>query len=740
MKKFLTGAGVASLLLLCTAAAWQVRELVLTGDADAGGHQIANLGTPTNASNAATMGWVTNNFLGTNFSSTTNVFLPVAARGATNGVASLGTNGLVPTNQLPPLAPAISLTPGPNGLSPASSPLAAAGLAGLTIDIFTGPGGQNFGVTVDRLNRIWTASFNTDAIKVFSKNGLWITYFSNPSATGRAFDAHDAFGSVFTSHYEAGKVTRWNYDFTVAATIDVGGSPQRMFSDQRFLYVVCSENPGTTVNDGNGNTQSTLYKIDPATNEVVDDIEVGFGAYGGAWVPGTKWAVVSNSGNSSHSLMRIDLDTFEVDAEWVIPDTDAQPMDVSVMGEVVGAACMNGQGTGYVVLYNVRTGALVGQFEGGFMVNAAGTTTAEKGYPYTLWNDGAHWFMNSFRVISGGENVANLSLHAADGTWLDTFYAGANHIRDGIFDGRFSWIVRAGTHPALLRLAPPVSPGDQATGVQFFKPEGSTETFDFRFGDALFVDLSSATGDITPTISSPVAGHVYRLTIKQGGTPRTLTWPDGTRINNAADTTWTSAASTTRTIFTVWNDGVWFLTDPQQGGSGDVVGPSSAADNQLLVSDGTTGKALKSAAVSVSADGSAVFGSEGAAVETSTPLSVSFGSTYGNSTPGSSANLKWKLFAVAGAPSFDYGIGMTENLMEIRAGLNADVAIFANNGTLALRTHTDGSVALAGTRIFTGSGSPEGVVTATAPAVYINTAGPDYYKATGSGNTGWSAK
>lgn len=47
-------------------------------------------------------------------------------------------------------------------------------------------------------------------------------------------------------------------------------------------------------------------------------------------------------------------------------------------------------------------------------------------------------------------------------------------------------------------------------------------------------------------------------------------------------------------------------------------------------------------------------------------------------------------------------------------------------------------------RIYEGEGSPEGVVTASAPALYLRTDGGAgttlYVKESGTGNTGWSAK
>ena len=40
--------------------------------------------------------------------------------------------------------------------------------------------------------------------------------------------------------------------------------------------------------------------------------------------------------------------------------------------------------------------------------------------------------------------------------------------------------------------------------------------------------------------------------------------------------------------------------------------------------------------------------------------------------------------------------------------------------------------------IITSIGNPENVVSATAPRFYLDTAAGDYYKKTGSGDTGWT--
>lgn len=71
-----------------------------------------------------------------------------------------------------------------------------------------------------------------------------------------------------------------------------------------------------------------------------------------------------------------------------------------------------------------------------------------------------------------------------------------------------------------------------------------------------------------------------------------------------------------------------------------------------------------------------------ASTATATPVSVSFGGTYGSSSVGSSANLKWYLYQ-DGTAANDYGIGMSAGFMEIRAGSGGQVGIYPNDGTNA---------------------------------------------------------
>lgn len=56
-------------------------------------------------------------------------------------------------------------------------------------------------------------------------------------------------------------------------------------------------------------------------------------------------------------------------------------------------------------------------------------------------------------------------------------------------------------------------------------PTGTSQTINFATGRNQTVDLGSATGDVTLTLSNPVAGTVYTIRAIQGATARDLIWP-----------------------------------------------------------------------------------------------------------------------------------------------------------------------------------------------------------------------
>ena len=63
------------------------------------------------------------------------------------------------------------------------------------------------------------------------------------------------------------------------------------------------------------------------------------------------------------------------------------------------------------------------------------------------------------------------------------------------------------------------------TQASALTPSGTTETVDFDNGEKQILDLSSASGNVTLTLSNPQTGGQYRIKVIQGGTARTLVWP-----------------------------------------------------------------------------------------------------------------------------------------------------------------------------------------------------------------------
>jgi len=56
-------------------------------------------------------------------------------------------------------------------------------------------------------------------------------------------------------------------------------------------------------------------------------------------------------------------------------------------------------------------------------------------------------------------------------------------------------------------------------------PTGTTQTVDWDTGNTQKVNLGSASGNVTLTLSNPQTGGLYRLFLIQGATARTITWP-----------------------------------------------------------------------------------------------------------------------------------------------------------------------------------------------------------------------
>jgi hypothetical protein len=64
-------------------------------------------------------------------------------------------------------------------------------------------------------------------------------------------------------------------------------------------------------------------------------------------------------------------------------------------------------------------------------------------------------------------------------------------------------------------------------------PSGTTQTVDFNEGNSQTIDLGSATGNVTLTLSNPQAGASYVLIFIQGATARNIVWPANVKWPNA---------------------------------------------------------------------------------------------------------------------------------------------------------------------------------------------------------------
>jgi hypothetical protein len=74
-----------------------------------------------------------------------------------------------------------------------------------------------------------------------------------------------------------------------------------------------------------------------------------------------------------------------------------------------------------------------------------------------------------------------------------------------------------------------------ATVAATLLPVGATQTVDWTNGNVQVLDLSSASGDVTLTLSNPIAGNKYTMLVIQGATPRNLIWPAACLFPQAQD-------------------------------------------------------------------------------------------------------------------------------------------------------------------------------------------------------------
>lgn len=92
-------------------------------------------------------------------------------------------------------------------------------------------------------------------------------------------------------------------------------------------------------------------------------------------------------------------------------------------------------------------------------------------------------------------------------------------------------------------------------------PSGTTETVDWNNGINQAIDLGSATGDVTVTLSHPKTGAWYTLKIIQDDTtPRNIAWP-GTVLWPGGSTPTISVGASAIDLVKLYYDGSNYLAN-----------------------------------------------------------------------------------------------------------------------------------------------------------------------------------
>lgn len=100
---------------------------------------------------------------------------------------------------------------------------------------------------------------------------------------------------------------------------------------------------------------------------------------------------------------------------------------------------------------------------------------------------------------------------------------------------------------------------DQFSTVQTLTPTGTSQTINFDLGGTVNLNLGSASGNVTLTLSNPKEGVLYSVKIIQGATVRALTWPAGVLWSGGVEPSTEQNINTTNVVWLRY-DGVSYLT------------------------------------------------------------------------------------------------------------------------------------------------------------------------------------
>lgn len=100
-----------------------------------------------------------------------------------------------------------------------------------------------------------------------------------------------------------------------------------------------------------------------------------------------------------------------------------------------------------------------------------------------------------------------------------------------IADGAVTTVKIADDAVTSAKVGPNLALTQQAT----LTPSGTTQAIDWDTGNIARLNLGSATGDVTLTLSNPASGATYRILVTQGATARNLVWPAAVLWPQAVD-------------------------------------------------------------------------------------------------------------------------------------------------------------------------------------------------------------